>query len=162
MAEFLSEDFLERYNTIIQNEFERFVAQTGDYIINAVQPAVNAGKKSAKGKFFIGADQLGNKPTFTWQIAEEFIPIVWQVFSADINADPHELTVQDLFVIEDDKGKRAWFAMRNAYNGATTPSFTRFCFALTDYLAPHGITVTAKKVSSSVHHIQIAYAYKKA
>ena len=163
MDEFLNEDFTMELSKALQKEFERFVAETGDCILAALQPAKAAGKTKAKGKLFITATAMPKKQTLAWQIAEEYLPLVWEAITADhtlANAENAQLNY-NLFAEDTENGKLARFALRESYNGATTPTFVQFGFALSDYLKAENITLSLKAVRKPLDCVKITYAYKK-
>ena len=160
MDELLNEEFTIRFDEITQNEFERFVEEVGEEILRKVNAT---GKAKVSGKLFVGHTPLAKQETFIWHIDEQFLPIIWEALTNDYGLAPTQNSGVrfDLAIAENAKeGKQAWFALRDKYNGAKTPTFARFSFALRDYLKPHGITISCKPCRKSTEITEIKYNYK--
>ena len=155
MSEFLSKEFTLEFIENTQKEFERFVEEIGEEIIERV--SVN-GKK--KGVLYVGPIPLAKKETIIWQIDKQYIPIVWEALTSDYSLVPiEEREAQlDLSIAEDEKlGKQAWFALCDPYNGNPTPTLTHFAFALNDYLKESKITVVCKPCKKATQVTEIKY-----
>lgn len=157
MNELLTEEFTLQFDEITQKEFERFVEEVGEEIL---KKAKATGKTKASGKLFLSPAHLDKKETFVWHIDEQFLPVIWEAMTNDYGLAPIEdRGIQfDLSIAESaEHGKQAWFALRDKYSGAKTPTFTRFNFALTDYLKPHGISVVCKPCRKNTEVTEIKY-----
>ena len=144
MDEFLSEKFTIQFYERLQDEFERFVADVGECIVEKVR---KNNKTKVKGTLFVGHKPLDKKETFLWHIDEQFLPMIWEVVTNDYGLATVEDPVSSLnFNVEETEafGKQAWFALYDKYSGVQTPTFTHFCFALRDYLKPYGIDAVCK------------------
>lgn len=144
MDELLTEDFTIAFNEIMQNEFERFIADVGERILEKVR--ANS-KTKVKGSLFVGHTPLDKKETMLWHIDEKFLPMIWEAVTNDYGLAPTEdggVTLD--FAVEETEalGKQAWFTLFDKYNGAKTPTFTHFAFGLSDYLKPYGIETVCK------------------
>lgn len=157
MDELLTEEFTMQFDEITQKEFERFVEEVGEEILKKISAT---GKAKTSGKLFVGNTPLVKQETFVWYIDEQFIPVIFEALTNDYGLAPTEdRGVRfDLSIAESTAtGKQAWFALRDKYSGAKTPTFTRFTFALTDYLKPHGITISCKPCRKSTEITEIKY-----
>ena len=157
MDELLNEEFTVQFDEITQREFERFVQEVGEEIL---KKARETGKKKASGKLFVGHLPLEKGETMLWHIREQYVPCIWEAITNRYGLAPtEERGIQfDLSIAESaEHGKQAWFALCDKYNGAKTPTFTRFVFGLTDYLKPHGIAVACKPCRKSTEVTEIKY-----
>ena len=144
MDELLSEEFTLEFYKMLQDEFERFVADVGERIVEKVR---QNSKTKVSGTLFVGQQPLTKKETMLWTINEEFLPMIWEAVTNDYGFAPVEDTIAPLdFNVEETEafGKQAWFALYDKYSGVKTPTFTQFCFGLRDYLKPYGIEAACK------------------
>lgn len=157
MDELLTEEFTIQFDNAMQNEFERFVAEVGENILRQISATE---KEKATGKLFVGQTPLAKQETLIWQIDPQVVPMIWEVATNDFGLAPtEEKGVRfDVSLAESEDGKQlAWFALRDKYNGAKTPTFSRFVFALTDYLKPRGIAIKCRLHRKLPDTVEIKY-----
>ena len=144
MNELLNEEFTIQFDKAMLGEFERFIADVGENILDKTRAS---GKAKPKGTLFVGHTPIEKKDTLLWHIDSKYVPMIWETMTNDYGLAPMEDSGVrfEFSLAENENGeKQAWFALCDKYNKAPTSTFTRFVFGLNDYLKPHGFSVICK------------------